>query len=477
VNVTRVDVIVIGVGTCGEDLSLQLLDAGLDVAGIEASLVGGECPYWACLPSKRMIRNGNLVAESRRAAGRAGHGSIAPDWPLLAGQVRDEVTGGWDDGFAVERFRARGGTLVKGRGRLAGPMAVVVGERRFAARRGVVVATGSQPAIPPIPGLGDVDYWTTHDVIAAEQLPASLIILGGGAVGCELGQLLGRFGVEVTIVEAGERVLPAEEPEASAVVAEALEAEGTTLCTGAAVTSASAGRGTVTLALADGTSLSGERLLVAAGRRVDLTGLGLETVGLDPSARCIDVDEGMRAAEGLWAIGDVTGDPMFTHKAMYQGAIVAAQLLGRDHPPADYRAMPRATFTDPEVGAVGMTESQARAAGIDIAVAVKHLPATFRGWLHAVGNAGLIKLIVDRADGGLVGATAVGPHGGEVLGMLSLAVHARIPLAALRSMIYAFPTFHGGVGEAVGAFGRGVGTVLDPGYIGLTELDRVGAGS
>jgi pyruvate/2-oxoglutarate dehydrogenase complex dihydrolipoamide dehydrogenase (E3) component len=470
---TEVDVVVVGVGTCGEDLSLQLLDAGLRVVGVEASLVGGECPYWACMPSKRMIRSGNLLAEARRGDGTAGHVSVEADWSLVSARVREEVTGGWDDSYAVERFEARGGTLVRGNGRLTGPKTVAVGDRTFVARRGVVVATGSRPAVPPIPGLAKVDHWTTHDVIAAETLPESLIVLGGGAVGCELGQLLTRFGVDVTIVEAGERLLPAEEPEASQVVTAALKAEGVSVVAGATVEHVASEEGSVVVDLASGDRVRAAQLLVATGRVVDVSDLGLETVGLDGSAQNIETDDRMRAADGLWAVGDVTGRAMLTHIALYQGAIAVSDIVDRPHPPARYDAVPRVTFTDPEVGAVGMTEAEAEAAGLDTVVAVKQLPATFRGWLHAAGNAGLVKLVIDSSSGRLIGATAAGPHGGEVLGMLALAVHAQVPLADLRSMIYAFPTFYGAIGEAIGAYGRGVGTVLDPTYDALAALDAV----
>jgi len=469
-----VDVVVLGVGTCGEDLSLRLLGAGLDVVGIEAALVGGECPYWACLPSKMMIRAASVLQEARRVGGMAGHAEVTPDWDPVAARVRAEATGGWDDSVAVARFEGRGGRLVHGRGKLIGPRTVTVGDESFTARRGVVIATGSKPAIPPLPGLAGVDFWTTRDVIAVERLPKSVIVLGGGAVGCELGQVMARFGVDVTIVEAGDRLLPAEEPEASEAVGAAFAAEGIGVHTGAAVQRVGSRDGSIVITLARDAELAAEHLLVATGRMVDLSGLGLEAVGLDGTARFIPVDEQMRAADGIWAMGDVTGKAMFTHVALYQSAIVAADILGEDHPPARYDAVPRVTFTDPEVGAVGMTESEARAAGLDVAVAVKQLPATFRGWLHVSGG-GIIKLIADRKTGALVGATAVGPHGGEMLGLLSLAVHARVPLAELRSMIYAFPTFYGGIGEAVGAYGRGLATVLDPAYQGFELLDAVGA--
>jgi pyruvate/2-oxoglutarate dehydrogenase complex dihydrolipoamide dehydrogenase (E3) component len=453
---------------------LRLLGAGLKVVGIEASLVGGECPYWACLPSKMMVRAASVLQEARRVNGLAGQAEVTADWGPVAKRVRAEATGGWDDSVAVKRFQDRDGQLVHGRGRLTGPRTVTVGDESFTARRGIVIATGSKPAVPPIPGLTEVDFWTTHDVIKAEKLPKSMLILGGGAVGCELGQLLARFGVAVTIVEASDRLLPAEEPETSEVIEAAFAAEGINFHTGAAAKRVESRSGSILVTLDGGQELTGERLLVATGRTVDLSGLGLESVGLNSKSQFIQVDESMRAADGIWAMGDVTGKSMFTHVALYQSAIVAADILGEDHPKARYNAIPRATFTDPEVGAVGMTEAEALAAGLDVVVAVKQLPATFRGWLHA-STGGIIKLVADRSTGVLVGATAVGPHGGEMLGLLSLAVHGRVPLGEMRSMIYAFPTFYGGIGEAVGAYGRGLATVLDPGYQSFEVLDEVGA--
>ena len=470
-----VDVIVLGVGTCGEDLSLRLLGAGLDVVGIEAALVGGECPYWACLPSKMMIRAASLLQEARRIEGMAGHAQVTPNWAPVAARVRNEATGGWDDSVAVKRFEDRGGRLVHGHGRLAGPRAVTVGDKTFRARRGVVIATGSKPAIPPIPGLAGVDFWTTHNVIQVERLPRSLVVIGGGVAGCELGQVLARFGVKVTMVEAAERLLPAEEPEAAEALQAAFAAEGIEVHTGAAVQHVGWRDGSFSISLAGGAVLASERLLVATGRKVDLSGLGLESAGLDGMARLIQVDERMRAADGLWAMGDVTGKAMATHVALHQAAIVAADILGEEHPPARYDAVPRVAFTDPEVGGVGLTESDALAAGRDVVAVVKQVPATFRGWLHGAGG-GIIKLVADRGTGALVGATAVGPQGGEMLGFLTLAVHARLPLAELRSMIYAFPTFYGGIGEALGAYGRGLATVLDPAYEGVAALDKAGEG-
>lgn len=452
----------LGLGTAGEDLALQLVRGGLDVVGIEPQLLGGECPYWACIPSKMMIRAANLLEAARRVDGIAGHAEVTADWAPLAKRIREQATGDWNDSMAVARFEGAGGRFVRGWGKLTGPDTVAVGERSFKATRGVILATGSQPFIPPIAGLSDVEYWVTHDVIKAETLPGSLLILGGGAVGCELGQVLARFGVKVTIVEAEDRLLPQEEPEASAVLRTAFEAEGITVHTGAPVERVDQRTENVVATLAGGEELSASKILVATGRTVDLSQLGLQSAGLDASGRFVQIDERMRAANGIWALGDMTGKAMFTHVAAYQGKIVAADILGEACPPADYDAVPRAAFTDPELGAVGLTEAQARATGRDIEVVVKQIPATFRGWVHGPHNEGVFKLVVDREAGVLLGATSVGPNGAEVLGLLSVAVHARVPVAKLRDMIWAYPTFHGGIGEALGAYARGITKLLDP---------------
>ena len=464
------DVVIIGVGTCGEDLGLRLLGAGLDVVGIESNLVGGECAYWACIPSKMMIRAGNTIQEARRVNGLAGRATVDPSWATVAERIRTEATGDWNDAFATERFGQRGGRLIHGRGRLTGPRTVTVGDESIRARIGVVIATGSKPRVPPISGVDKVDYWLTHDVIAAEELPDSLLILGGGAVGCELGQVLSRFGVDVTIIEGREHLLAAEEPEASTVVETVFADEGITVHTGSHVAQLNQEDDHIVAYLDDGSQVRGDRVLLATGRWVDLNGLGVEHIGINPEARSIPVDDRMSVTDGVWAMGDVTGKAMFTHVASHQGAIIAGEILGEPHPLARYDAVPRVTFTDPEVGAVGMTEAAARDSGIDVVTVTKSLTATFRGWLHATGS-GVIKLVIDRTKGALIGATAVGPHGGEVLGMLTLAVHAQIPVAELQSMIYAYPTFHGGIGEAVGAYARGVGTVLDPEYRGYAAID------
>lgn len=442
------DVIVVGMGPGGEDVAGRLAEAGLDVVGIEAGLVGGECPYWGCIPSKMMIRAANLVAEARRLPGVAGSATVQPSWTPVADRIRSQATDNWDDTVAVDRFVGKGGTFVRGRGQLVSGDTVAVGDRHFVARRGIVVATGTTAAIPPIPGLADTPYWTNRDAVEAKELPGSIIVLGGGAIGAELAQVYARFDVTTTIVEAAERLLPLEEPRAGDLIADVFTTEGIAVVTGVGATRVDHdGRFTVTLG--DGRELTADQLLVATGRRVDLDAIGADTIGIDPTGRSLPVDERCRVTDGIWGVGDITGKGAFTHVAMYQARIVAADILGEHVTPADYSALPRVTFTDPEVGSVGFTADAARSAGIDVATGTTNVPSTARGWLHAVGNDGFIQLVADRARGVLVGATSVGPAGGEVLGLLALAVHARVPLEELRSMIYAYPTFHRGVEDAL----------------------------
>lgn len=450
----EVDVVVIGLGPGGEHVAASLARAGLSVVGVDRRLVGGECPYFGCVPSKMMIRAADALAEARRVSALGGSAEVAADWTPVADRIRDEATDDWDDAVAVKRLEDAGGRFLRGTGRLAGPGRVVVstedGDVELSVRRGVVLNTGTEPAVPPIDGLADTPYWTNRDAVRLRELPSSLVVLGGGAIGCELAQAFSRFGVEVTVVEAGERILGPEEPEASAVVASALEAEGIAVRAGVGVSSVSHD-GAFAVGLADGTTLAAQALLVAAGRRTNLGDVGLDTVGGDPSARAIDVDERMRVVgvDGLWAIGDITGKGAFTHMSMYQANVAIRDLTGEDGPWADYRAVSRATFTDPEVGSVGLTEKQARDAGLNVGVGVAKLQESSRGWLHKVGNEGVIKVVADLDRGVLVGASAVGPSGGEVIGMLVTAVHAEVPLATLRGMHFAYPTFHRAIETAL----------------------------
>lgn len=442
-----VDVVVVGLGPGGEDAARRLGEAGLTVVGIDRRLVGGECPYYGCVPSKMAIRAADSLAEAHRVSGLAGAAEVRPDWTVVATRIRDEATDDWDDTVAVERLERAGVTVVKGEGRLVGPGRVRVGAEEYTARLGVVLNTGTEPAVPPIDGLAGTPYWTNRDILRAATLPRSLVVLGGGAIGVELAQATARFDAEVAVVEALERILAAEEPEASAVVERALTRDGVRVVVGQPVEQVTYADGGFTLAVGD-QEISGERLLVAAGRRANLADIGLETVGLDPAARSLDVDEWCRAAERLWAIGDITGRGAFTHVSMYQADLVVRDLLGQGGPAGDYRAVSRVTFTDPEVGAVGPTEQQARAAGLRVRTATTDLAASARGWIARAD--GVIKVVEDADRGVLVGGTAVGPSGGEILSMLATAVHAEVPVSTLRTMHYAYPTFHRAVQTVLG---------------------------
>src|SRR3954469_907093 len=446
---TTFDVIVIGLGPGGEHVAGTLAERGLRVLGIDHGLVGGECPYWGCIPSKMMLRAADALAEARRVDGLAGTvGDVRPDWSVVATRIREEATDHWDDKVAVERLTGKGATFVRGTGRIAGPGSVDVDGTTYTARKGVVVNTGTAPAIPPIAGLADTPYWTSHEIIEAAELPASLLVLGGGAIGCELSQVMARFGVEVTIVEAADRILALEEPEASEKLHAALEADGITVRPGVSAEKVTHDGSAFTVALADGSTVTAERLLVATGRRADPAAVGLDTVGVPEDARTAPIDDRCRVADGVWAIGDLTGKGAFTHVSMYQAGIVIRDVLGDEGPPAEYAALPRVTFTDPEVGAVGMTEKQAREKLGNVQVGVTPLGETTRGWIAKAD--GLIKVVADADRGVLVGATTMGPAGGEVLGALAVAVHGEVPIERLRSMIYAYPTLHRGIEDALG---------------------------
>jgi pyruvate/2-oxoglutarate dehydrogenase complex dihydrolipoamide dehydrogenase (E3) component len=390
-----------------------------------------------------MVRAAEVLAEGRRIPGRAGSAVITPDWAPVAQRVR-EVTGSWDDRAAVERLEGKGGRFVRGRGRVTGPMDVEVDGTSITARRAVVLATGQRAWVPPM--FESVPHWTNRELIESESVPGSLLVIGGGAIGLELGQVMQRFGAAVTVVEAGPRLAGPEEPEASALITEVLRRDGVDVHTGVAIERVEPyGPAGAQVELADGTSLRGERTLVATGRRSDLHALGVGALGLDEDARSLPVDGRMRVVPGVWAVGDVTGKGAFTHVAVYQARLCVADILGRPRPDADYRALPRVTFTDPEIGSVGLTEEQARRDGGDVVVLQGSVAASARGWLH--GAEGFVKLVA--RDGVLVGATAMCPYGGEVFSMLALAVHAQLELETLRTMIFAYPTFHRAVDSAL----------------------------
>ncbi len=444
------DVVVIGLGPGGEAVATRLAQAGLAVVGVDERLVGGECPYFGCVPSKMMIRAADALGEVERVGGLAGSATADPDWSPVHARIRDEATDDWDDQVAVDRLEDAGVRFVRGHARLVGERAVEVDGERFEAARGVVLNPGTAPSAPPIDGLDGTPYWTNRDAVAIESVPGSLIVIGAGAIGVEFAQALARFGCRVTVLEVADRVLAPEEPEASALIADVFAKEGIQVLTDAAIDSVAYEDGRFRVVV-DGQTLDAEKLLVAAGRRPNLGDLGLETVGLDPSARVLEVDDRMRAGEGIWAIGDVTGKGAFTHVSMYQSAVCVRDILGEDGPAADYRAVPRVTFTDPEVGSVGMTEQEARDAGLSVRVGQTDLATSSRGWIAKAE--GLVKLVEDADRGVLVGATTVGPSGGEMLGLVTTAIHAEVPTDTLRSMIYAYPTFHRAVEDALGKLG------------------------
>jgi pyruvate/2-oxoglutarate dehydrogenase complex dihydrolipoamide dehydrogenase (E3) component len=445
----EVDLVVIGTGPGGEALANRAASAGLEVVAVEKHLVGGECPYYGCIPTKIMVRASDALAEARRAGELSGTLTLEPSWAPVAARVF-EATAGWDDEVAVKRLEDAGAVVVHGVGRLDGARRVVVTladgtETAYTARRGVALDPGTRPAVPPVDGLDGTPFWTNRDAVRATAVPSSLVVVGGGPIGVELAQAFARFGAQVTVLQHGDRLLERDEPEASALLEQVFVREGIRVLTGAELASAGYADGTFTLGLADGTQLSAERLLVGAGRTPNLDGIGLESVGLDP--RSVGVDDRMRAADGLWVIGDVAGHGAFTHLSMYQSAIAARDILREDGPRAEYHAVPHTTFTDPEVAGVGLTEAAARADGLDVTVGLTDLSASSRGYTHGPGGDGLIKVVA--SDGVLVGATVVGPYAGEIASMLTLAVHARIPVATLKTMIYAYPTFHRAVESAL----------------------------
>ena len=434
---TEFDVIVVGLGPGGEHVAIKLGQAGWRVLGVEERLVGGECPYYGCVPSKMMIAAAETLREAGRVDGMAGSATVSRDWAPVATRIRDEATDDWDDTVAVKRLEDAGATLVRGRGALAGDGRVVVDGTTYTATRGVVINTGTAPAAPPIPGLADTPYWTNRDVVQLTDLPASLVVIGGGAIGCELAQVMALFGVRVTLVEVADRLVALEEPEAGEALEKAFAAIGIQVLTGASIGSVSYADGAFTLDLGD-QEIGAEKLLVAAGRRNNLQGLGLEHIGVDPDSKVLSTDERMRVTDGVWAVGDIVGKGAFTHVSMYQAAVVLNDLLGRDGPWADYRAVSRVTFTAPEVASVGMTEHAAREAGLDVITATGDLGS--RGWMTR--EDGVIKLVADRGREVLVGGVVVAPAGGEILSMLELAVHAEVPIGTLLHQHFAYPTYH-----------------------------------
>lgn len=431
------DVIVIGMGPGGEVAASRLLAAGKNVAVIERELIGGECAYWACIPSKTLLRGPDAVAQANRAPGAGG---ARLDWPALR-DYRDYMIRGLDDTGQVEAYTQQGATVIKAAATITGPGAVEAGARTLTAEH-IIVATGSQPVRPDIDGLDRVPVWTNREATTVADIPGRVLLLGGSAVGVELGQFYARAGADVHIVQRGATLIDREEPRVGELAQVALEADGVTVHTGRIATRATRAGDTTTVTLDDGTSIDTDVVVLGTGRRPHTTGLGADSADARLDDRgAIVIDEQCRAADGLWALGDVTGLALFTHVAKYQGRIVADAILGRPRP-AHYDGIPRVVFADPEIAAVGLTTAQARDAGLTVATAEIDLAENLaRPWTFERDPRGSLGLIADTDAGVLVGAWAVAPLAAEWIHQAALAIRARIPIDVLLDQVAQFPTY------------------------------------
>ena len=441
------DVVCLGGGVAGEAIAGGLQGSGLSVVVVERELVGGECPYWGCVPSKTFLRSGETLSEAGRARTLA---ASRVDWDLDFPKVSKRVL--WmardhDDTRPAAALEATGATLVRGDGKLLDLRTVEVGDEQYTARKALVIANGGTAAIPPIPGLDQVDYWTNRQAAAPRERPDSLAILGGGAIGVELGQAFARMGTKVTVIEGSARFLGLEEPEAGAALKPHLEADGITLMVGDACTGVEKAAAYVMVKLKSGATVHAERLLIATGRRANFE--AWQSSGLARTERgWLKVDPAtLQAHDGVYGAGDVTGIGGFTHLAYYHGQIVARRLRGEDAR-ADHVAVPRVTFTDPEVASVGLTAAQAQERGVDVITASADPGEAARGYIHDF-HGGALKLVGDRAKGVLVGATLVTPRAGEVVGELILAIKAGTPLRVLADVIHPYPAFNRVLGAAL----------------------------
>ncbi|HWF73001.1 MAG TPA: NAD(P)/FAD-dependent oxidoreductase [Solirubrobacteraceae bacterium] len=441
----RFDAVVIGAGPAGEVAVERLHAHGLRTALVERELVGGECAYWACIPSKTLLRPMEARGEAARAKGVA-----TPErrWDEAV-TYRDYMIRNLDDARQVEDYERDGVRVYKGQAKLRGPGQVEIDEETLIVAARVIIATGSHTRIPDIPGLAEAGYWTNREATTLTEIPESVAIIGGGPVGIELAQLLTRFGAEVHLVEAGERLIEREDPRVGELVAEALREDGIELHLNTEIRSVSAEQGDRELDLGAGGRLRVREVIVASGRSPSVTDLGLETVGIHPYGDGIKIDERCRAGDQVWAIGDVTGVMPFTHVAKYQARIACADIAG-EAVAADYSAIPRVVFSDPEVAAVGMTHAHAHAEELDVVSASVELPeAISRPWTYESDPRGELSVMVDRRRRVVVGAWAVAPLAGEWIHYAALAVKAAISIDVLRDTVAQFPTYTEGFLEAL----------------------------